>query len=157
MGNKDSIFICLHISEKIVPANENDQKFDQEVNDNRAALLALEMLSHFGICIFEFCVGIYFPTIGSIKAAVVQESTRTTTYLLFHMPMNILICIVICSKLLPGTVTKLGLCVGLLLAGSMGMSLFSYLDSEAKDEKKESMGSSDKLEIEDEDESKPLL
>jgi len=33
---------------------------------------------------------------GSIKAAIVPDNTRTTTYNLFYVPMNILICTVLC-------------------------------------------------------------
>lgn len=44
--------------------------------------------SYGAFLLFEFCVGVYFPTIGMAKSSVVPESTRTTIYNLYRVPLN---------------------------------------------------------------------
>eukprot|EP00931_Biecheleriopsis_adriatica_P007379 TRINITY_DN10866_c0_g1_i1.p1 TRINITY_DN10866_c0_g1~~TRINITY_DN10866_c0_g1_i1.p1 ORF type:complete len:489 (-),score=85.43 TRINITY_DN10866_c0_g1_i1:114-1580(-) len=61
---------------------------------------------------FEFCVGVYFPSIGIMKSEIVQEQVRGTMYNLFRIPLNIIVlsllltnlsmfqCFMICASLL---------------------------------------------------------
>mmetsp|Transcript_17462 Transcript_17462/g.54941 ORF Transcript_17462/g.54941 Transcript_17462/m.54941 type:complete len:490 (-) Transcript_17462:90-1559(-) len=39
-------------------------------------------------CVFEFCVGIYFPSMGVLKSEVVPECVRGTMYNLYRVPLN---------------------------------------------------------------------
>lgn len=39
-------------------------------------------------CIFEFCVGIYFPSVGYLKSEIVPERVRGTMYNLYRVPLN---------------------------------------------------------------------
>merc|ERR1740117_1407182 len=37
---------------------------------------------------FEFCVGLYFPSIGVLKSEIVPENVRTTMYNIYRIPLN---------------------------------------------------------------------
>jgi len=41
--------------------------------------------------VFEFCVGLYFPSAGVMKSEVVPERVRATTYNLYRVPMNFVV------------------------------------------------------------------
>merc|ERR1719343_11544 len=38
--------------------------------------------------LFEFCVGIYFPSVGVLKSDIVPEHVRGTMYNLYRVPLN---------------------------------------------------------------------
>jgi MFS family permease len=42
-------------------------------------------------CIFEVCVGLYFPAIGSLKSEVVPEENRAIIYNCYRIPLNIVV------------------------------------------------------------------
>lgn len=48
---------------------------------------------------FEFCVGIYFPAICTLKSETVPESHRATIYNLFRAPMNLIVLGVLLANL----------------------------------------------------------
>jgi len=41
--------------------------------------------------LFEFCVGLYFPSIGGLKSDIVPENVRTTVYTCFRIPLNAIV------------------------------------------------------------------
>jgi len=45
-------------------------------------------LSFFAFMVFEFCVGMYFPSIGIVKSEVVPERVRGTMYNIYRVPLN---------------------------------------------------------------------
>jgi len=45
-------------------------------------------LSFAAFLIFEFCVGIYFPSVGIMKSEVVPEHVRGTMYNIYRVPLN---------------------------------------------------------------------
>jgi len=45
-------------------------------------------LSFAAFLIFEFCVGMYFPSIGVVKSEVVPERVRGTMYNIYRVPLN---------------------------------------------------------------------
>merc|ERR1719498_710116 len=47
---------------------------------------------------FEFCVGIYFPAICTLKSETVPESHRATIYNLFRAPMNAIVVAVLLAN-----------------------------------------------------------
>lgn len=51
----------------------------------------------FAFLIFEMCVGLYFPMMGTMKGKIVPESRRSTIYNLYRVPLN---AIVVCTLLL---------------------------------------------------------
>merc|ERR1719213_107871 len=52
---------------------------------------SLSMYNLFAFCCFEICVGIYFPSICTLKSEAVPESHRATVYNLFRAPMNLIV------------------------------------------------------------------
>jgi MFS family permease len=48
--------------------------------------------SFFSFLIFEFCVGVYWPAVGTIKSEVVPEGIRATMYNLYRVPLNAVVC-----------------------------------------------------------------
>mmetsp|Transcript_8658 Transcript_8658/g.22252 ORF Transcript_8658/g.22252 Transcript_8658/m.22252 type:complete len:477 (+) Transcript_8658:87-1517(+) len=45
---------------------------------------------------FEFCVGVYFPTIGIVKSEIVPEHVRGTMYNLYRVPLNaVVVCLLL--------------------------------------------------------------
>lgn len=75
-----------------------------------------------GFVIFEYCVGLYFPTVSVLKCAVVPERLRSTIYNLFRVPTNAIIISVLLTKL--STVTVFVLCFTLLMfAGTSTLQL----------------------------------
>mmetsp|Transcript_68578 Transcript_68578/g.200648 ORF Transcript_68578/g.200648 Transcript_68578/m.200648 type:complete len:516 (-) Transcript_68578:394-1941(-) len=41
--------------------------------------------------VYEFCVGIYFPSVGTLKSEIVPEELRGTVYNLYRMPLNAIV------------------------------------------------------------------
>jgi MFS family permease len=70
------------------------------------------MTSFVAFLIFEFCCGLYFPTVGVLKSEVVPEHIRGTMYNIYRVPLNCLVvglllsdismvrCFVLCASLL---------------------------------------------------------
>jgi hypothetical protein len=54
--------------------------------------------------IFEVCVGMYWPAMGTIKSALVPENARATVYSLFRVPLNAIVLTVLLVKVDQGTV-----------------------------------------------------
>merc|ERR1719240_1780408 len=52
---------------------------------------SLSMYNLWAFVIFELCVGIYFPSICTLKSESVPESHRATIYNLFRAPMNAIV------------------------------------------------------------------
>ena len=46
--------------------------------------------------VFECCVGLYFPTIGSIRGRYVPDNVRATIMNIFRIPLNVIVVIVLC-------------------------------------------------------------
>jgi len=44
-----------------------------------------------GFCVFELCVGVYFPSMGMLKSQLVPERVRGTMYNFFRIPLNIVV------------------------------------------------------------------
>jgi hypothetical protein len=50
-----------------------------------------ESISLTGMLLFEMCVGMYFPIMGTMKGTIVPESKRAAIYNLFRIPMNFIV------------------------------------------------------------------
>merc|ERR1719181_2575477 len=70
--------------------------------------------------IFEFCCGLYFPTIGVLKSEVVPEHVRTTMYNFYRIPLNAVVVGLLLSNI--SMIRCFTLCAALLMA-----SLFAVL------------------------------
>merc|ERR1719324_1002831 len=52
---------------------------------------SLSMYNLWAFVCFELCVGVYFPSICTLKSEAVPESHRATVYNLFRAPMNLIV------------------------------------------------------------------
>jgi hypothetical protein len=84
-----------------------------------------------GFCVFEGCVGVYFPTWGSLRSEVVPEECRSAIMNLARVPLNfIVVCILINIDTLSGG-TVFSMCfMGLLGAGVCQLVLNQTLQAE---------------------------
>merc|ERR1719272_2503920 len=69
---------------------------------------------------FELCVGIYFPSICTLKSEAVPESHRATIYNLFRMPMNAIVVAVLLVN--PDLMTTFKLVSSMLLLSGVTMA-----------------------------------
>lgn len=59
-------------------------------------------------CVFEVCVGIYYPCMGSLKGTIVEDGKRAATYALMRLPLNVF---VVGALGLTGTSSDTGICI----------------------------------------------
>mmetsp|Transcript_84475 Transcript_84475/g.242554 ORF Transcript_84475/g.242554 Transcript_84475/m.242554 type:complete len:570 (-) Transcript_84475:55-1764(-) len=70
-------------------------------SEGHLRLILLSFLS------FEFAVGVYFPSIGTLKSEIVPEQVRGTVYNLYRMPLNAVVVGLLLSNIAPATCFKL--------------------------------------------------
>lgn len=67
--------------------------------------------------VFEFCVGVYFPTVGVLKSEIVPEHIRGTMYNIYRVPLNAIVVGLLLSDI--SMVSCFKTCAGLMaLAGA---------------------------------------
>jgi hypothetical protein len=84
-------------------------------------LLKNEFLVFWAFCLFEACIGIYFPTIGAQRAMVVEDGVRAKIYGILRIPHNIFV-VVALTTTAEGDVHRdrvFVCCGGLLLLSSL--------------------------------------
>lgn len=54
-----------------------------------------------GMLLFEMCVGMYFPVMGTMKGAIVPEDKRAAIYNLFRIPLNFIVLFSLLTDLTP--------------------------------------------------------
>eukprot|EP00913_Durusdinium_trenchii_P020387 g19151.t1 len=52
-----------------------------------------------GFFVFEMCVGLYFPMMGTMKGQIVPESKRATIYNLYRLPLNVIVVLTLMLQL----------------------------------------------------------
>jgi len=109
------------------------------------ALEITQTLSFLGMNLFEVCVGMYFPIMGTMKGHIVPEDKRAAIYNLYRIPLNFIVLFSLLTDLTPRTSFSLN-CTMLVVAsilqailakrrlGSMTLSLSSSSDHTTKDE-----------------------
>ena len=55
------------------------------------AMAPNETTSFLGMNIFELCVGMYFPIMGTMKGGIVPEDKRAAIYNLYRIPLNLIV------------------------------------------------------------------
>lgn len=50
-----------------------------------------QLVRFFAFCIFEFCVGLYFPSIAYLRGLLVKDAHRATTYGFIRIPLNVFV------------------------------------------------------------------
>jgi len=79
-----------------------------------------------GFCIFEACVGIYWPAIGTVKSQVVPEESRATIYNIFRIPLNAVVLVILLNNM--AMTTAFSACAMMLICcGVAHMILFSKM------------------------------
>ena len=48
-----------------------------------------------GFCIFEVCVGVFWPSIMKLRSQYVPEESRSTILNFFRIPVNVFVCVVL--------------------------------------------------------------
>lgn len=56
-------------------------------------------MTFFAFMLFEFCVGVYFPSVGVLKSDIVPEQVRGTMYNLFRVPLNAIVVALLLSNI----------------------------------------------------------
>lgn len=51
--------------------------------------------------LFEMCVGMYFPIMGTLKSAIVPEDQRSAIYNIFRIPLNVIVLFVLLVDMKP--------------------------------------------------------
>jgi len=78
-----------------------------------------EQLTFWLFCVFEACVGVYWPCMGYLKGRLVEDGVRAQVYGLMRIPLNVF---VVVSLLLTGDgnghAKVFSVCATLLLASS---------------------------------------
>ena len=88
-----------------------------------ASLLIVAMspsktLSFIAMNLFEVTVGLYWPTMGTMKGSIVPESKRAAIYNLYRIPLNFIVLFSLLTDLVPAT--SFTLC-GFMLACATGL------------------------------------
>lgn len=66
------------------------------------ALEISETASFLGMNLFEVCVGMYFPIMGTMKGSIVPESKRAAIYNLYRIPLNLIVVVSLLADPQPG-------------------------------------------------------
>merc|ERR1719291_137435 len=75
--------------------------------------------------VFEFCVGLYFPSIGVLKSEVVPENVRATVYNMYRVPLNAMVVSLLLTNI---TIVRIyGLCAVLLAVAFWSMPMIASL------------------------------
>ena len=80
--------------------------------------------------LFEGVVGCYFPALGTLKSKIVPDAQRSTIYNIFRVPLNVLVLLVLLSKLPTQTVFAVSALL-LLTAAILQHMLFSVMRGHA--------------------------
>jgi len=102
-----------------------------------------------GFCVFEGCVGVYFPTWGSLRSEVVPEECRSAIMNLFRVPLNfIVVCILINIDTLTGSAVFTMCFMGLLASAACQLLLNQQLQK-AEQERATASGKEETQELMD--------
>ena len=63
--------------------------------------------------VFEFTVGLYFPTMGTLKSSIVPEKMRSTIYNIYRIPLNVIVLTVLLTSM---SISTTFLCCSVMLA-----------------------------------------
>lgn len=89
-------------------------------------------LQLFSFCVFESCVGIFWPSIMKLRSQYVPEESRSTILNFFRIPVNIFVCVVLYNvNAFPITV-MFGMCAIFLTMASVLQHRFMIAAEKAK-------------------------
>ncbi|KIZ01523.1 hypothetical protein MNEG_6434 [Monoraphidium neglectum] len=67
-------------------------------------------------CLFEACVGVFWPCMMQLRSEYVPEDLRATIINIFRIPLNLFVCVVLSNVEALPLAGMFGLCVALMLA-----------------------------------------
>jgi len=105
-----------------------------------------------GFCVFEGCCGVYFPTWGNLRSAVVPEECRSTVLNLYRVPLNMIVVIVLYNIGDMATTSVFMLCVAFLVGASAAMAWLS-----TRMPKQDPTSAPPAVQDEEEEDTKPLV
>lgn len=82
--------------------------------------------------LFEFSVGLYFPSIGVLKSDIVPENVRGTMYNIFRVPLNAVVVALLLSNM--SMVKCFTLCASLLMVALVSMTAIWSDNTRPKEE-----------------------
>lgn len=88
----------------------------------------------FGFCLFEGCVGCYWPLIGGVRSEVIPEEARSTIMSMFRVPLNLIVVAVLYHIGELSEVFVFRFCVALLLGSACLANLMATKTGASEDE-----------------------
>jgi len=80
-----------------------------------------------GFLVFETCVGIFWPSMGTMRGKYVAEETRATTMNIFRIPLNMIVVMILLQHMSRDTIYQC--CAFFLVIAMLAQQwLYSYLD-----------------------------
>ena len=89
-------------------------------------LIKDEFISFWAFCVFEACIGIYFPSMGAQRAAIVDDGVRAKIYGILRIPLNVFVVVALTTTVEGDTHRDrvFVFCSGLLLLASLATGYF---------------------------------
>ncbi|CAH8317869.1 unnamed protein product [Eruca vesicaria subsp. sativa] len=72
-----------------------------------------------GFCIFEVCVGLFWPSIMKMRSQYIPEEARSTIMNFFRIPLNILVCVILYNMHAFSMTVVFGMCSFFLFVASI--------------------------------------
>ncbi|KEY75016.1 hypothetical protein S7711_01357 [Stachybotrys chartarum IBT 7711] len=124
-------FLFAHVTRKDNSLLLSSQTVQLTLSLAAAALLLtivaqVEAYRFWAFCVFEFCLGMYFPSIGYLKGRLVSEEQRGKVYGLMRVPLNAFVLVVL-STIKDGDKSREDrfiTCSSLLLVGTVLMARY---------------------------------
>jgi MFS transporter, MFS domain-containing protein family, molybdate-anion transporter len=74
-------------------------------------LASSDTIAFLGMNIFEMCVGLYFPSMGTMKGGIVPEDQRAAIYNLYRIPLNFIVLFSLLTDITPHLSFTLNACM----------------------------------------------
>lgn len=90
------------------------------------------MVCFVSFLVFEFCCGVYFPSIGVLKSEVVPERIRGTMYNIYRVPLNGLVVLLLLTEL---KMTRVfGLCALCMCTAALSVGAIAFARKSADED-----------------------
>eukprot|EP00897_Mesotaenium_endlicherianum_P011055 jgi/Mesen1/9979/ME000072S09389 len=89
-------------------------------------------LQLFGFCIFEACVGIFWPSIMKMRSQYIPEEARSTIMNFFRIPLNIFVCVVLYNVSAFPITAMFGMCSIFLMMAAVLQRRLMFVSEKAR-------------------------
>lgn len=86
-------------------------------------------LSFAAFCVFEMCIGAYWPMICTLRSALVPEAIRSSVYSLYRVPLNLIVLLVLFDEESLSLHFIWAMCATLLLIAAIAMGFLGLYPS----------------------------